>query len=76
MYQNISENVLTLDLRVSIIDWDIDALRLPALQKAYEQNDCPATQWNGPRDFSDHVDAIVLSVPRQLTEKQSGCLVL
>jgi hypothetical protein len=42
----------------------MDALRIPALQKAYEHYDRPAPQWNGSRDFSDDVDAIFASVPR------------
>jgi hypothetical protein len=61
---------------LSIIHWDMAALRTPALQKAYEHNDRPAAQWNGSRDFSDDVDATISSVLRQLTERQSRYWVL
>jgi hypothetical protein len=77
MIYNVLKHILKcFDFRsesISIIHWDIDALRIPALQKACEHNDRAVPQWNDSPDFSGDVDAIIASVPRSLTERQSGC---
>jgi hypothetical protein len=40
----------------------MEALGSLAPHSIYAREDCPATQWNGKRQFSEDADAIVASV--------------
>jgi hypothetical protein len=52
-----------------MIYWDIDVPRSQAPHKVQGHNDRRASQWNDTGDFSEDADAIVASVPQQLTKR-------